>query len=269
MFASTIPLTHLERLRRAELATVASWFKPRQRVLELGAGSGYQASLLAKWGCDVTALDIGTRPQSERTYYPVHEYDGRAIPLSDSSIDVVFTSHVLEHIDPLARFLTETHRVMRRNAVAIHILPSSTWRMWTSLAHYPFVLQTLVSANAEDSLVNVGSARDATDRHGVVRAISKAIVHPFVAHGSHHNAAVELREFTKRRWANVFSQNGFAIISVKPSRLFYTGYGLFARMSLAKRQRMSVVLGSSSHAFVLRKIQGAPSAIGDASSADS
>jgi SAM-dependent methyltransferase len=251
--AATAPRTHLERLRGAELEFVAAWFKPRQRVLDLGAGSGYQARLLAEQGCEVTALDIAARPRLERTCYPVQEYDGRTIPLPDSSVDVVFSSHVLEHIDPLPPLLAETHRVMTRDAVAIHILPSSTWRIWTSLAHYPFVAKTLIFGRLQSSLVNVTSAQDATDRYGLLGAISKAIVHPLVAHGSNPNAASELWAFSKRQWTIEFSRNGFLIVNASPTKLFYTGYGVFPRTSLAKRRTMSWFFGSASHAFVLRK----------------
>lgn len=201
----------------------------------------------------MTAIDIATQPRREKTHHPVQEYDGRTIPLPDSSMDVVFSSHVLEHIDPLPPLLAETHRVMRPDALAIHILPSATWRIWTSLAYYPFVLKTLVFGSTQDSLVNLTSRREATNRHGVRGAIWKAIVHPLVAHGSHPNAVAEVWRFSKARWTNVFTQNGFTIINASPNRLFYTGYGVRTELPLATRRRMSSFLGSASHAFVLRK----------------
>jgi SAM-dependent methyltransferase len=251
------PDTHLERLRRAELELVLGWFAPGQHVLELGAGSGYQASVLASRGCNVTALDIATRPRKDAPYYPVRDYDGRTIPVPDASVDVVFSSHVLEHVDPIEPLLAETHRVMRSDAVAVHILPSSTWRIWTSLAHFPFIAKTLLFGRGRDSLVNVANIRDATDRHGVVRAITKSVVHPFVAHGSRGNAAAEVRRFRKSEWIVEFARNGFEVIDASPTKLFYTGYGVFPSMSLARRRSLASFFGSGSRAFVLRKLIGA------------
>jgi SAM-dependent methyltransferase len=250
-------LTHLERLRRAELELVAGWLEPGEQVLEIGAGSGYQASLLAARGCKVTALDVRNRPRSAKTYYAVEEYDGRTIPLADESVDVVFSSHALEHVKPLAPLLAETHRVMKPTGVGIHVLPSATWRIGTSLAHYPFVLKTLLFGRKVDSLVNIASAGDAIGRHGVLLAICKTAAHPFVAHGSNRNALVEIHAFSRARWTTVFMRNGFAIVDVLPSKLFYTGYGLFTGISLEQRQRISALLGSASRAFVLRKAPGA------------
>jgi ubiquinone/menaquinone biosynthesis C-methylase UbiE len=243
-------------MRRTELELVAEWLEPGKHLLELGAGSGYQASLLAARGCNVTALDVPDRTRHARTYYPVQDYDGRTIPLPDESVDVVFSSHVLEHVDPLAPLLAETLRVMKPTGVAVHIVPSATWRIWTSLAHYPFVLKTLLFGRAADSLVNVASTRDAIDRHGVLRAIYKTAVHPLVAHGSNSNAVAEVRAFSKARWMTLFARNGFAVVSVLPSKLFYTGYGVLSGLSLGQRRRMSAVLGSASRAFVLRRASG-------------
>jgi SAM-dependent methyltransferase len=186
-------------------------------------------------------------------YFPLQVYDGRRIPLPDSSVDVVFSSHVLEHVDALPALFAEMRRVMTRDAVAIHILPSSRWRIWTSLAHYPFVLKSLVFGTPRDSLVNVVSVRDAADRFGVLHAISKAIVHPFVAHGSRRNAPAEVWAFGKKRWVLEFVRNGFELVSASPTHLFYTGYGVFPKLSLARRRSVSSLLGSASHAFVLRK----------------
>ena len=244
-------MTQLERLRRAELEFVAECFTRGDRVLELGAGSGYQASLLATWGCEVTALDLPGRPRHDRTYYPVRDYDGRTIPMPDGSVDVVFSSHVLEHVDALAPLLEESRRVMKATGLAVHVLPTSTWRLWTSLGHYPFVLKTLIVGPA-DSLVNVGSTKDVIRRHGALRAGYKTLIHPFAAHGSNRDAIAELLAFREERWRRVFTRSGFTIVSALPTGLFYTGYGILSGVSLEHRRRISSFLGSSSRAFVLR-----------------
>ncbi len=52
----------LEALRRTELQAVRAWFPPHARVLEVGGDTGYQASLLASWGCNVASVDIPEPP---------------------------------------------------------------------------------------------------------------------------------------------------------------------------------------------------------------
>ncbi len=68
--------TPLERIRRAELDSVRRWFRPGARVLELGGGSGFQAAIVASWGCDIVSVDVASKPSPEhqafqRQYHPV------------------------------------------------------------------------------------------------------------------------------------------------------------------------------------------------------
>lgn len=140
---------HLERLRNADFASIQRWLTPGARILELGGGSGYQANLMAARGFDVVSIDLQDRPKSQEAFFPVQDYDGRHIPFENASFDIVFSSNVLEHVRELPELLAETRRVLKPGGIAIHLLPSASWRFWTFLAHYIFVGKsvTLVSAN--------------------------------------------------------------------------------------------------------------------------
>src|SRR5712692_6234620 len=135
--------SHVERLRKAEIGLVKDWFKPGMRVLEIGGGNGYQASFIASWGCEVHSIDL-PQAQAERVhYYPVQEYDGKHLPYSNANFDLVFSSNVLEHIGPLGDMLQEIRRVLKPCGLTVHILPSPAWRLWTSAAHYLFLVKYL------------------------------------------------------------------------------------------------------------------------------
>ena len=118
----------LEKLRRAEIESVREWFRPGTRVLEIGGGSGWQASLIASWGCEVVSIDVADRPAPPVQYFPVQTYDGEHIPFPDDSFDLVVSSNVLEHVRALVPLLAETRRVLRPGGQAVHILPSSSRR---------------------------------------------------------------------------------------------------------------------------------------------
>jgi 2-polyprenyl-3-methyl-5-hydroxy-6-metoxy-1,4-benzoquinol methylase len=132
---------HLDRLRHAELDMVREWMKPCKRVLEIGGGSGYLASVLASWGCEITCLDLPGSATGMVRRFPVQEYDGRHLPFPDGQFDVVFSSNVLEHVEALDELLAETRRVLNPDGVAVHLMPSSAWRWWTSVAHYVYVVR--------------------------------------------------------------------------------------------------------------------------------
>jgi SAM-dependent methyltransferase len=249
------------RLRGAEIETVRSLFGPDLRVLEIGGGSGYQASILASWGCDVVSLDIPERENPPKEYYTVQDYDGVNIPFPDESYDRVLSSNVLEHVRSLSPLLEEMHRVLKPEGLAVHILPSSTWRLWTSVSHYGYVVKYLLRYLSKSPLPMPGlSTRVPTvtrivTTHGPSRAVRRALYSP--PHGEYPNALSELYYYSKRRWVRVFSNNGFEVKRIANTGLFYTGYLLFPESSLNARRRMSLILGSACNIFVMRKCENA------------
>ena len=243
--------SHLERLRKAEIEAVKRWLKPGMRVLEIGGGNGYQASIIASWGCEVHSIDLPNVRAAKQRYYPVQDYDGERIPFSHESFDIVFSSNVLEHIGPLSSILLEIRRVLKPGGLAVHILPSPAWRAWTSTAHYIALLRYAIgSRRASNGESNEPSAQRALQARGLGFLIKRAL---FAGpHGVYPNALFELYYFSKYRWLRLFRKNGFEPIEVTSNGLFYTGYGLLPWLSLETRRRLARMLGSACHIFVLR-----------------
>lgn len=98
---------HLLLVRHAEIEAVRRWLTPGTRVLEIGGGNGYQAGIIASWGCEVHSIDVSQALDHMKGYYPVGEYDGERIPFPQESFDTVFSSNVLEHVERLPDMLLE------------------------------------------------------------------------------------------------------------------------------------------------------------------
>ncbi|VAX26909.1 hypothetical protein MNBD_NITROSPIRAE01-841 [hydrothermal vent metagenome] len=242
---------HLQRLRKFEIESLRAWFRPNIRVLEIGGGSGYQASLISAYGCEVCSIDLPGRPVPEKIYYSVTDYDGQKILFPDGFFDLVFSSNVLEHIEPLAPIFKEIHRVLKPEGTIIHVLPSVTWRFWTSLAHYAYILKCLLigkieSMGKQKSLL----IRDVGKGHGLMFLLKRV----FIAgpHGIYPNAVSELYYFSRFRWIALFHKNGFDLLKISGNGLFYTGYGVFHDLSISIRRKVAWFLGSSCHIFVMR-----------------
>ena len=82
--------THLENIRQAELERLQELFPAGTRVLEIGGGSGFQAGILASWGCIVSSVDLDQEQNPalryfSRQYFPVQPYDGKTFPFPDGS----------------------------------------------------------------------------------------------------------------------------------------------------------------------------------------
>jgi SAM-dependent methyltransferase len=211
-------LEHLESIRRYELDFARHALPRSGALLEIGAGTGWQAQTLQALGFEVDAIDLSSSNYKEHRAFPVVDYDGHRIPFGDNTFDVVFSSNVLEHIPHVEAFQKEIHRVLKPGGVAAHILPSSSWRFWTNITHF------LKSWKIPDA-------------HGEKAA----------------NALTEIWLFRKNWWRRLYENNGWEVVTVMPCPIVYTGRSLMgARINIRTRRRMSRILGGSTNLFVLR-----------------
>jgi len=242
----------LEKLRYEEICSVRRWLPQNGQVIEIGGGDGFQARVLASWHCRVSSLDVPDRPRSAEPHYPVQDYDGFRLPFEDGTFDVAFSSNVLEHVSHLPDLISETGRVLKAEGLAIHVVPTPWWRLWTSLVRPVAVLRTAPSmrgvppAHASDGI---------TDRPAGRRALARAIhLLAGAPHGEYPNALSELYYYSASRWLRVFRDSGFEPVSVSTSGIFYTGYSLWPTLSARWRRLLARAFGSATYVFVLRPV---------------
>jgi len=214
-----LTLEHLEAIRTSELGILLDMLPPSGRVLEIGAGTGWQARVLENRGYNVSAIDLASSTYRANRVWPVTEYDGKNIPFEDNVFDIIFSSNTLEHIPHIHEFQKEIHRVLKPDGIVLHVLPSSSWRLWTSITQ-----------------------------------LLKCWTVP-KAHGEHAgNALTEIHYFSRRWWVRLFRETGWTVMAQGSNRLFYTGHSIMdSRLNMSIRRKLSHVLGSSCNIFVARK----------------
>lgn len=96
-----------------------------QDVLEVGAGDGYCVSLLKKRGFNVTATEISKirLKRMKQSGIDAQWANVNELPFPDNSFDTVIVGEVLEHLDSMAKGLTEAERVCRPDGKIIISLP--------------------------------------------------------------------------------------------------------------------------------------------------
>jgi ubiquinone/menaquinone biosynthesis C-methylase UbiE len=263
-------LAYLESIRLSELESVLTVIKSekpgRNNILEIGAGTGYQAKKLSENGYTVEAIDFEDstysenriwRNYSENRIWPILNYDGEHIPFPNSHFDIVFSSNVLEHISNLPKFQVEIKRVLKPDGIVIHGVPSGTWRFWTNVAHYAFKFKTIfniifkkVSSNKKKRICNGFEIK--TNRLSKIGLLKKMIFPS--RHGKTGTALSEILYFSKHNWYAIFTRSEWEVKKYFPNRLFYTGYMVLgSALSIQFRKHLSCFLGSSCHFFVLTK----------------
>ena len=130
-----------ERRRRAvgrsyDMALEIARSVPRRsRVLDVGCGSGYIAQHLAGLlGASVVGLDVRKSADAPIEYV---RFDGKRLPVPDSSFDAVLLCYVLHHAQEQRAFLTEVRRALRDGGVAVvyEDIPASPWDRAVCFSH--------------------------------------------------------------------------------------------------------------------------------------
>jgi SAM-dependent methyltransferase len=247
-------LEYLQEIREYELALVRTFLPKSARILEIGAGTGQQAQLLASYGYDVVALDMADSNYAGSRIFPVADYDGKNIPFPDANFDVVFSSNVLEHIDDLGPLLRECNRVLKPDGIHVHAMPTPAWRFWTNMTGICDLPQTLFA-----------SLRDCIPRSMTYRDLRRLVFFPIRAllivwdrivpkpHGSHGSAFSELISFRSDAWRKRLSRHEVITVEEYSMGLFYTGNMLLGpNLSLAQRENLAKILGPACRLFLCR-----------------
>lgn len=245
-----VDISYLNLLRRSEMEDVLPLLPAGGRVLEFGSGTGEQARFLAEQGFDVVALDLASSNYAKDRIFPVTDYDGSHIPLEDQSVDAIFSSNVLEHVENFEEISAEFRRVLKPAGIAVHVLPTAGWRFWS----FATGAADSLKAAAALPVKLVRNASGESRGRLVVREL-RHVVAGFVprAHGTSWEGLSELWSFSRPAWRRKFRQNGFEVIHDRPVGYFYTGTILFGhRLGMEKRRKMSRVLGSSTQVYLVK-----------------
>ena len=222
-------------------------------LLEIGSGTGAQLELLATVCNSAVGIEVPDGPYAPSPKVRIIQYDGKHIPFPDGSFDVVFSSNVMEHIADEDSIHREMKRVLRPGGVAVHILPSASWRVLTSLVHYPAMAKSLAAKLSRRNSGNAGTETNTAAANPDGRNWHVMDVLLPGRHGEFGNRFSEYFLFRAKSWRRRFENHGWKVEEVAPVGLAYTGYQFLAStLSLGARSSLSRVLGSSSVLWVMQ-----------------
>lgn len=121
------PAGRIRWARRVKMLT--EHLRPRDKVLELGCGTGYFTSALAKTGAQITAIDISpellrvAREKCARPNVSFEIQNAYSLSYGDETFDAVVGSSVLHHLE-VDDALREIHRVLRKKGTIYFTEPN-------------------------------------------------------------------------------------------------------------------------------------------------
>lgn len=215
--------------------------KKHIRVLEFGCGNGFQIPYLNKIG-SVTASDVYTNDDiKEMKGLDFHECSITNTPFRDSHFDVVFSNHVIEHIEDRDSAFREIKRIGAPDCIYAFSVPTNIWLLISIPALYfnrfkGFCRERLFGAPAAGN----GNSGKGT---GIMRRLLPGV------HGEYADFFECYRSFVPGSWTRLFQNNGFSIIKMQPL-LFYGPSEWPLLPTTGKFNRLKIF---SSMLFLLRK----------------
>lgn len=245
--------TELRRtIRRREIEAIFSEV-PKDifvRVLELGAGDGFQSQLLARYTRFLVSTDINPERLVCHSNHKITctVCDAKRLPYRNNEFDLIYSSNLLEHLPDPAQTFMEMSRVLRDNGIMIHVVPNRFWKVLHLGLFYFSQFLAIIELLTGSSVKNIGGRGNNPQKPR--STFWRRNLWPPV-HGASPTNAIEFSRFGRRYWQSVFEGAGFELVEVVKHLSVHSPY----RFGFDKVRRLLEWMGfSSCTGFILRKV---------------
>ena len=243
-------LNWLHHVRYTELKSIEEFLPSGKnlKILEIGGGDGFQAKILHDKGFSVVSVDMEPRIPA---IFPVKKINSNNLDFSNESFDIVFTSHVLPHVQNLEETFTEIKRIVKKDGIVLHIVPTAGWSLITNIWHYLFIPKYILKSIKKRILNKspIPLQQNVLIKNSTQSNIKKLFLHPL---GQNHSFVHEIIFFSGKNWKKLFLKNGFKIKEVKQGPYITSGYGVLKFKLISFRKFFAKYFFSSSYCFILK-----------------
>ena len=198
-----------EKIRMEELETALEIFSNEKNldILEIGGRDGFQANIISKKGHKVTSIDIN--PLSPQIHL-VQKGDITKLDFADDSFDLIYSSNMLQEIYNIDKAFMEMKRVLKKDGIIIHIVPSSWWSIITNFWHYCLIPKYLIKSNKIQQIFNskkvtnidIQNNKEENKNSKSTTNLKKLFFHPL---GANSSFVHEIFYFSKSYWKKSIS----------------------------------------------------------------
>jgi ubiquinone/menaquinone biosynthesis C-methylase UbiE len=134
------------------------------KFLDVGCGAGYAMKLAKEQcGCDTYGIDpdpgahgVGRNEGDFMNNLNISKGFSENLPFPSGSFDVVYSSHVLEHVSDTEKTLTEMNRVLKQDGVLVIGMPTATMAFINAVTQYLFTTHHRLVNWLFSGKINVG-----------------------------------------------------------------------------------------------------------------
>jgi ubiquinone/menaquinone biosynthesis C-methylase UbiE len=228
--------SHLHKIKKREVECIFSKCPEKlfQMGLELGAGDGFQSTLLTKYISKLISTDYNPyrlkRKSNKSIEYRICDAETINNIFNKKQFDIVFSSNLLEHVPHPQKVLKGTYEILKDNGITIHIVPSPFWKLCHLLLHIPnkciVALDLLINKR---NAINIEKNKKYPKLGNNPKTQKKRRIffHRLLMpepHGVSTNNFKEFYAFSKLRWKREFEKANFELIRIIKGPVV-SGYG--------------------------------------------
>ncbi|MFC1808885.1 class I SAM-dependent methyltransferase [Candidatus Omnitrophota bacterium] len=190
------------------------------KILEFGCGAGFQLPYLKRLGkvfaCDVTEQLDFTGAFDDIEF---HKCSIEETSFDSDCFDIIFSNHVIEHIDDFDACFSELRRLGKANCIYAFVVPTSLWLLLSIPGQYYIKLMKIFGINVcESSGTRTQNIRGVPEKkYNRRKGISKLLP---LGHGKYKRFSEAFFAFHKQTWRKLFEHYGFNIETIRPLLLY-------------------------------------------------
>ena len=158
-------------IRDAEWESIANYIPEKSQFLDVGCGAGYSLMRASQdLNCEVEGIDadpgshgVGRFIKNMVDTVSIKQGFAEKLPYENETFDVVYSSHVLEHVNNEATALSEMRRVLKKDGVLIIGMPTSNMAILNYISQLTFtthikiyeLFRNLFSENPINSFIKI------------------------------------------------------------------------------------------------------------------
>jgi SAM-dependent methyltransferase len=198
------------------------------RLFEFGSGDGFQIPHLKRLG-KVVASDIYTSDEIKRLKdIEFLECGISSTPFATGQFNLIYSNHVIEHIDDLKSAFREMQRIGLSSCIYAFTVPTNIWLLFSIPAQYYNLLRRIIG-KVKEQLINTATILKRRNKNNYLHderhkthSTNDNCMRLLLprGHGVISNFIECYRCFKIENWQQLFSDNGFIIIKTKPLLLY-------------------------------------------------